>query len=274
MANEHYDEFCLATYPDLTQLQRQLLGHYCARFNESVIPPRAWPPLRELENITGAHRKSISRALGVLTRKGYLRRVTLASLERGRKAEYAPNRDLIRSRIKVTEELPNIPNVTHLQVTGDDVSSNATTPLSNPPVAITPPVSYPKPNQPNQPNNVDRFNLVILNSLPERLRLVTPNKYLHKLLDECEESGILDDVRSMLTDNRWDNVKDNPGGIVVNLIKQAIERKNQGLPVVPSKSVTPSPPLFVPEPFTPEPRSAETQLELDKLRRKFGKMPE
>jgi hypothetical protein len=66
MANEHYDEFCLASFPELTPLQRQLLGHYCTRFNESVIPPRAWPGLQELRNITNAHPKSISRALGVV----------------------------------------------------------------------------------------------------------------------------------------------------------------------------------------------------------------
>lgn len=276
MANEHYDEFCLASYPDLTQLERQLLGHYCTRFNESVVPPRAWPPLRELVNITGAHPKSVSRALGNLTRKGYLRRVTLASMERGRKAEYAPNRELIRSRIKVTGELPNIPNVTHLQVTREDISSNATTQLSNPPVAVSPPDSYPKPNQPNQPNNVDTFNLIILNSLPERLRSVSPNSYLSKLLDECDSIGILDDVRCMLTDNRWDNVKENPGGIVVSLIKKAIERKRQGLPVVTRKEVTPSPPPFVDEVRELTPMSQETKELWEETRRKlngFGSIP-
>lgn len=273
MSNEHYDEFCLATYPDLTQLERQLLGHYCARFNEKVSPPRAWPPLHELVNITGVHEKSISRALGSLTRKGYLRRVTLASRERGRKAEYAPNRELIKSLIKVTEELPNIQDVTHLQVTGDDSISNPSVPLGNVQVADRSPVSYPKPKEPNQPNNVDRFNLIILNALPERLRTVTPGTYLERLLDECDELGISDEVRRMLTANRWDNVKDNPGGLVVSLIKNALDRKRRGLPVVPLNAVTPTPAPFVDEVREITPRTASTNALIENLRKGWGDLP-
>lgn len=270
MANEHYDEFCRATYPDLTQLQRQLLGHYCARFNETVIPPRAWPGLQELVNITGAHPKSISRALGVLTRIGYLFRVTLASRERGKKAEYAPNRELIRSRIKVTEELPNIPNVTHLQVTEDDVISNPATPLSNPPVAVVPPQGYPKPKEPIKPNNAERFTLTILNSLPERLRTINPGLNFEILLDECDELGITDEVRLMLTANRWDNVSENPGGLVISLIKKSIERKRRGLPVIPQGAVTTLPPPFKPEERVITPRSAETEALIEALKKGKG----
>lgn len=270
MANEHYDEFCRATYPDLTQLQRQLLGHYCTRFNETVFPPRAWPGLQELVNITGAHPKSISRALGVLTRFGYLFRVTLASRERGKKAEYAPNRELIRSRIKVTEELPNIPNVSHLQVTEDDVISNPATPLSNPPVAVVPPQGYPKPKEPIKPNNVDRFTLIILNSLPERLRTINPGPNFEILLDECDELGITDDVRLMLTANGYDNVRDKPGGLVISLIKKAIERKRRGLPVIPQGAVTTLPPPFKPEERVITPRSAETEALIEALKKGKG----
>lgn len=270
MSNEHYDEFCRATYPDLTQLQRQLLGHYCTRFNETVIPPRAWPGLQELVNITGAHPKSISRALGVLTRIGYLFRVTLASRERGKKAEYAPNRELIRSRIKVTEELPNIPNVSHLQVTEDDVISNPAIPLSNPPVAVVPPQGYPKPKEPIKPNNVDRFTLNILNSLPERLRTINPGLNFEILLDECDELGITDDVRLMLTANRWDNVSENPGGLVISLIKKAIERKRLNLPVIPQGAVTTLPPPFKPEERVITPRSADTDALIEALRKDKG----
>jgi hypothetical protein len=270
MANEHYDEFCRATYPDLTWLERQLLGHYCARFNETVTPPRAWPGLLELMNITSAHPKSISRALGKLTRKDYLSRVTRASKERGMKAEYAPNMRRIRSQIKVTEELPNIQDVSHLQVTEGDLISNPASPLSNPPVAVVPPQGYPKPKEPIKPNNVDRFTLTILNSLPERLRTINPGLNFEILLDECDELGITDDVRLMLTANRWDNVTENPGGLVISLIKKAIERKRLNLPVVPQGAVTTLPPPFKAEERVITPRSADTEALIEALRKGKG----
>jgi len=270
MANEHYDEFCQATYPDLTLLERQLLGHYCARFNEKVSPPRAWPPLQELLNITGVHAKSISRTLGSLTRKGYLRRVTRASRERGRKAEYAPNRELIQSLIKVTEELPNTQDVTHLQVTVNDSKSNPSEPSDNAQVANRSRDSYPKPKEPNKPNNVDRFNLIILNALPERLRTVTPSTYLERLLDDCDELGVSDEVRRMLTTNLWDNVQDNPKGLVIFLIKKALERNRLGLPVVPLNAITPTPAPFVDEVREITPRTASTNAMIEDLRKCWG----
>ena len=55
MSNEHYNVYRKADIPNLTQLDRQLLGHYCQCFNLEVTPPRAWPPLSELRLITGAH---------------------------------------------------------------------------------------------------------------------------------------------------------------------------------------------------------------------------
>lgn len=272
MANEHYDEFCRASFPELTPLERQLLGHYCTRFNESVKPPRAWPGLQELENITNAHPKSISRALGNLTRKGHLSRVTLASKERGRRAEYAPNRELIRSQIKVTEELLNVSNVTHLQVTGDYSLSYATTPISNPSVASRPPHGYPKPNKPNKPNkpyNVDRFNLLVLSALPERLRTFSPGVSLERLLDECDELGISDEVRRVIATNRWGNVPVNAGGIVNKLIKDSIERKSLGFPVVTPEQVTPTPPLFEPSNRIISPKTAETERQIEMVRAKL-----
>lgn len=272
MANEHYDEFCLASFPELTPLERQLLGHYCTRFNESVIPPRAWPGLQELENITNAHPKSISRALGNLTRKGHLSRVTLASKERGRRAEYAPNRGLIRSRIKVTEELPNKSNVTHLRVTGDYSLSNATTPIGNPPVASGPLHGYPKPKEPNKPNNVDRFHLVILNSLPERLRTLSPGPNYERLLDECDELGISDEVRRVIATNRWDKIP-NAGGIVHKLIKDSIERKRSGQVVIAPEQVTNWSPRFEPETRVITPKTPETEQALSELRVKLGRLP-
>jgi hypothetical protein len=273
MANEHYDEFCLASFPELTPLERQLLGHYCTRFNESVMPPRAWPGLQELENITNAHPKSISRALGNLTRKGHLSRVTLASKERGRRAEYAPNREVIRSRIKVTEELPNVPDVTHLRVTGDYSLSNATAPISNPPVASRSPHGYPKPKEPNKPNNVNRFNLLVLSALPERLRTLSPGVNFERLLDECDELGISDEVRLVIATNRWDNVHANPGGIINKLIKDSIERKRLGQAVVALEQVTNLPPRFEPETRVITPKTPETEQLLSELWVKLGRLP-
>lgn len=276
MANEHYDEFCLASFPELTPLERQLLGHYCTRFNESVIPPRAWPGLQELENITNAHPKSISRALGNLTRKGHLSRVTLASKERGRRAEYAPNRELIRSRIKVTEELPNVPNVTHSRVTGDYSLSNATTPISNPPVASEPLQGYPKRKEPIKPKNVDRFHLVILNSLPERLRTINPGANYEKLLDECDSLGIIDEIMRLLSTNRWDNVQGNAGGLVAKIVKDAIERKRSGQLVVAPAQVSYVPPPYVEEIWELKPMTPETRELIEETKRKlkgFGSIP-
>jgi hypothetical protein len=146
-------------------------------------------------------------------------------------------------------------------------------PLGNVQVADRSPVSYPKPKEPNQPNNVDRFNLIILNALPERLRTVTPGTHLERLLDECDELGISDEVRRMLTSNRWDNVKDNPGGLVVSLIKNALDRKRRGLPVVPLNAITPSPAPFVDEVREITPRSASTNALIENLRKGWGDLP-
>lgn len=85
MSNKVYEEFCKASIPNLTTLDRQVLGHYCARYNLDVRPPRAWPSRAELMRITGACDKSISRSLGRLTKRGLVQRVTLASKERGLK---------------------------------------------------------------------------------------------------------------------------------------------------------------------------------------------
>jgi len=273
MANEHYDEFCRASYPDLNQSERQLLGHYCARFNEQVNPPRAWPGLQELLNITGFHEKSVSRVLRQLIAKGYLRRVTRASKERGLKAEFAPNMRLIRSRIKVTEELPNLPDVSHLQVTEEHSISYLPVQLGNAQVANKPPESYPKPKEPNKPNNVDRFNLVILYSLPERLRTINPGSNFEKLLDECDALGISDEIRKLLSTNRWDNVTANAGGIVSKIIKDAIERKRSGQLVVESIKVTPSPPPFKYEERVLTPRSASTEALIEDFLKGVGRLP-
>ena len=194
MSNEVYDEFCKASIPNLTQLDRQLLGHYCTRFNVKVTPPRAWPPLYELKLITGAHEKSISRSIGKLHKRGLLIRITLANKERGRRAEYAVNRDLIRSFIQVTDELP-IKDVTELQVTEEPLISNSPIPISNPSVPKEEPYGYPKPNKPIKPNkrnneiNYERWQ-VITSGLDENVRrFINPATNTEILLDKLEHKG-------------------------------------------------------------------------------------
>ena len=194
MSNEVYDEFCKASIPNLTQLDRQLLGHYCTRFNETVTPPRAWPPLYELKLITGAHEKSISRSIGKLHKQGFLIRITLANKERGRRAEYAVNRSLIRSLVQVTDELP-IKDVTGLQVTEEPLISNSLIPISNPSVPKEEPSGYPKPNKPIKPIkrnyeiNYERWQ-VITSGLDENVkRFINPAPNTELLLDKLEHKG-------------------------------------------------------------------------------------
>jgi hypothetical protein len=109
VSNVHYDLFCLAEIPDLTQLDRQLLGHICTRFNENAEPPKAWPGEAELKRITGATPEGNSRSIGRLVRKGFVYRVTKPSKgngrARGNRSELAPNLKLIASHVHITDGL-------------------------------------------------------------------------------------------------------------------------------------------------------------------------
>ena len=133
---------------------------------------------------------------------------------------------------------------------------------------------YPKPKEPIKPNNVNRFHLVILNSLPKRLRTLSPGANYERLLDECDELGISGEVRRVLATNRWDNVQANAGGIVNKLIKEAIERKRFGQVVIAPEQATYVPPRFEPEKREITPRSPETERALSELWTKFGKLPD
>ena len=137
MANKHYDEFCEAFLPNLKPLDRQLLGHLSARYNEAKSPPRAYPSLDELKRITGVHEKSISRSFGRLVKQGYIFRITKA--RKGWQSEWGLNMPLIRTH-KVTDELP----IDNEQVTEKSV-------IGNPTVLYGSPQSYPKPIKPIKP---------------------------------------------------------------------------------------------------------------------------
>ena len=231
MSNEVYDEFCKASIPNLTQLDRQLLGHYCARFNEDVNPPRAWPPLAELERITDDHAKSISRSIGRLRKRGLLIRITLASKTRGKKAEYAINRPLLRSHIQVTEELPN----TSLEVTEQALLGNSVVPVSNSPVPLEVLSGYAKPIKPIKPKNVDteRFNEVILKGVPGELRsTVNVGRNIEELLNEAESLELSRNaIREHLNVTHWQNVN-SAGAIVLIRLRELITDRRKQLALV------------------------------------------
>lgn len=225
MSNKVYDEFCKSSIPDLTTLDRQVLGHYATRFNETVSPPRAWPPRSELIRVTGAHDKSISRSLGRLTRRGLLIRITRADKEKGLRGEYAVNRELLNSLIQVTDELPNEYEVTDEIETGNPIAV-----LSNSGAPEKVLHGYAKPNKPIKPIDVstnDRFNEVILKNVPPQLRAtITAGKNLDVLLVELGKLGVTDQaIGSAINLITWTNVI--KAGAIVSITLSALvdERK-------------------------------------------------
>ena len=227
MSNKVYEEFCKASIPNLTTLDRQVLGHYCARYNLDVRPPRAWPSRAELMRITGACDKSISRSLGRLTKRGLVQRVTLASKARGLKAEYAINRPLLMSYIQVTEELPN----TSLEVTEQVLQGNSVGLVSNSPVPLEVLSGYAKRIKPIEPKNVDteRFNEVILKGVPSELRsTVSAGRNIEELLNEAESLELSRNaIREHLNVTHWQNVNSAGAIVLIRLGELITERKKQ-----------------------------------------------
>ena len=162
MSNEHYDAFCEADLSsfNLTQLELQVFGHYCTRFNPSAVPPKAWPPVAELERITGTHPNSISRALGHLVKKGLLIRVTYPKKgtphARGNRAEFAINVNLLKSHNYLTDGLSEQNSDWLEHLTGQTAIHNPGEALDNPGEAFTYPMSYAKPNKPINLINVNK----------------------------------------------------------------------------------------------------------------------
>lgn len=199
MSNVHYDLFCLADIPDLTQLDRQLLGHICTRFNENAVPPKAWPGEAELKRITGAEPGSNSRGITRLVRKGFLYRVTKPSKgngrTRGNRSEVAPNLKLIASYVHITDGL-SITNKKVLklyeQLTVQTTLDNPTTSLDNPKDAITYPTGYAKRIEPNNlSKRIDTKRwLVIVSKIPTEFRtFINPGHNYEILLDQCNANG-------------------------------------------------------------------------------------
>jgi hypothetical protein len=207
MANKHYDEFAEADLPNLKQLDRQLLGHLCARYNESKSPPRAYPPLAEFKRITGAHDKSISRSLGRLVKAGYIFRVTKA--RKGSQSEWGVNMLLIQKH-KVTDGLP--------------LDSNKVTDKSfigNPTVLNGSPDSYPKPNKPNKPTTPLFDDL--LSVIPKDKHFNATPEFL-ALLEQLKQYGTsYNDLKAHLKVLNWFSIH-SPKEFVISLIKEKLAK--------------------------------------------------
>lgn len=207
MANKHYEEFCQAELPNLTLLERQLLGHMCARYNESKTPPKAYPPLSELKRITGVADKSISRGLSRLIKAGLLFRVTRARI--GWQSEYAPNMARIRE-LKVTDELP---------IDNEQVTEKAV--IGNPTVLSGSPVSYPKPNKPIKPTTQLFDDL--LSVIPKDKHFKATPQFL-SLLEQLKHYGTsYNDLKAHLTGFNWFGI-DTPKGFIISLIDKKLAK--------------------------------------------------
>ena len=208
MANKHYEEFCQAELPNhFTQLDHQLLGHMCARYNESKTPPKAYPPLTELKRITGVSDKSISRSLSRLIKAGLLFRVTRARI--GWQSEYAPNMVRIRE-LKVTDELP---------IDNEQVTEKAV--IGNPTVLHGSPVSYPKPIKPIKPTTQLFDDL--LSVIPKEKHFNATPKFV-AMLEQLKQHGTsYNDLKAYLKDLNWFGIH-TPQTFVISLIKDKLDK--------------------------------------------------
>jgi hypothetical protein len=208
MANKHYDEFCEAELPNyFTQLDHQLLGHMCARFNESKTPPKAYPPLTELKRITGVSDKSISRSLSRLIKAGLLFRVTRARI--GWQSEYAPNMVRIRE-LKVTDELP---------IDNEQVTEKAV--IGNPTVLHGSLDSYPKPIKPIKPTT--QLVTDLLSVIPKDKQFTATPEFL-SLLEQLKQHGTsYNDLKAVLKGIDWVGIK-LPKEFVISLLEKKLAK--------------------------------------------------
>jgi thiol-disulfide isomerase/thioredoxin len=207
MANKHYDEFCEAFLPNLKPLDRQLLGHLSARYNETKSPPRAYPSLDELKRITGVHEKSISRSFGRLVKQGYIFRITKA--RKGWQSEWGLNMRLIRTH-KVTDELP----IDNKQVTEKSV-------IGNPTVLYGSPESYPKPIKPIKPTT--QLVADLLSVIPKDKQFNVTSEFV-AILEQLKHYGTsYNDLKADLKVVNWFSIK-LPKEFVISLIKEKLAK--------------------------------------------------
>ena len=207
MANKHYDEFCEAFLPNLKPLDRHLLGHLSARYNETKSPPRAYPSLDELKRITGVHEKSISRSLGRLVKQGYIFRITKA--RKGWQSEWGLNMPLIRTH-KVTDELP----IDNKQVTEKSA-------IGNPTVLYGSPESYPKPIKPIKPTT--QLVTDLLSVIPKDKQFTATPEFV-SMLEQLKQYGTsYNDLKGDLKVLNWFSIH-TPREFVIHLLKEKLAK--------------------------------------------------
>jgi hypothetical protein len=245
----------------------------CHRYDTRADIMSAYPGMDEFRRATTLSRSAIECALTRLKTKGLITQVQKGYI--GKRAEYVPTYSI--------SLMHNSESVAYVNTLDSGVSSTRAESVSNTGlesrvheqrVSSTPVTISTVSNVNTNKYDLFRFNLIVLSALPERLRTLSPGVNFERLLDECDELGISDEVRRVIATNRWDNVQANAGGIVHKLIKESIERKRLGQAVIAPEQVTNLPPRFEPETRVITPKTPETEQVLSELRTKFGKLPE
>lgn len=267
MSNNEMNAYLSAGSPPgvkLSGLEYGLYLHICHRYDTRADIRSAYPGMDEFRRASTMSRSAIECALAKLKDKGLITQVKKGYI--GSRAEYVPTYSL---NLLTNGESVAYNNTLSNEVSSTPAESVSNTGLESPayeqkvsstPVAIST-VSIVNTNK----YDLLRFNL-ILKSLPERLRTISPGTNFEKLLDECDKLGITNDLQRVLAGNKWDNITGNAGGILNKLIKDAIERKRAGLPVIEPIQVTPSPPLYEPDNRQVSPPSAETERLIEMTR--------
>lgn len=245
----------------------------CHRYDTRADVMSAYPGMDEFRRATTLSRSAIECALTRLKAKGLITQVQKGYI--GKRAEYVPTYSI--------SLLHNSESVAYVNTLDNEVSRTRAESVSNTSresrvheqrVSSTPVTISTVSTVSTNKYNLFRFNLIVLSALPERLRTLSPGVNYERLLDECDELGISDEVRRVISTNRWDNVQANAGGLVDKLIKDAVKRKRLGQPVIAPEQVTNLPPRFEPETRVITPKSPETEQALSELWTKFGKLPE
>jgi len=244
----------------------------CHRYDTRADVMSAYPGMDEFRRVTTKSRSAIECALAKLKAKGLITQVQKGYI--GKRAEYVPTYSI--SRLHNSESVAYV-NTLENKVSRTRIESVSNTgiecPVAEQRVSSTPVTISTVSNVNTNKYDLFRFNLIVLSALPERLRTLSPGTNFEKLLDECDKLGIADEVRRVISTNRWDNVQANAGGIVDKLIKDSIERKRAGQAVIAPEQATNLPPRFEPETRVITPKSPETEQVLSELRTKFGKVP-
>ena len=241
----------------LSGLEYGLYLHICHRYDTRADKRSAYPGMDEFRRASTMSRSAIECALAKLKDKGLITQVKKGYI--GSRAEYVPAYSL---HLLTNGESVAYSNTLDNEVSSTPAESVSDTDIESPAyahkVSSTPVTISTVSTVNNNKYNLLRFNLV-LRSLPERLRTISPGSNFEKLLDECDELGITNEIQRVLAGNKWDNITGNAGGIVSKLIKDAIERKRAGLPVSAPVQVTPTPPNYEPDNREVNPPSAETE---------------